>query len=240
VITARSSAGTGVGNAGTWAGEVVINGNCKIFRVVAVEPAGAAVRSGRPAGQHQMPGIGVGFVPAVLNRAVIDEIAVVTDDEAFDCARQLARKEGILAGVSSGVAVCEALAVAARPESDGKTIVVMLPDMGGEVHLTLYLTFIPLADTPVTVYPGREPYWNDLVRAIEVALALALSQVSYQAIGQFLADALAVGPAWELASDSSPAVAWSGAGEVRGFPGRPRLTPGSPACWRGPHSPPAV
>ncbi len=119
----------GTGGTITGVGEV-LKARKPSVRVVAVEPAGAAVLLGRPAGPHQMPGIGVGFVPAVLNRAVIDEIAVVTDDEAFECARQLARKEGILAGVSSGAAVCAALAVAARPESDGKTIVVLLPDTG--------------------------------------------------------------------------------------------------------------
>ncbi len=117
----------GTGGTITGVGEV-LKARKPSVRVVAVEPAGAAVLSGRPPGQHQMPGIGVGFVPAVLNRAVIDEIAVVTDDEAFECARQLGRKEGILAGVSSGAAVHAALAVAARPESDGKTIVVLLPD----------------------------------------------------------------------------------------------------------------
>ena len=119
----------GTGGTITGVGEV-LKARKPSVRVVAVEPAGAAVLSGRPPGPHQMPGIGVGFVPAVLNRAVIDEIAVVTDDDAFECARQLGRKEGILAGVSSGAAVYAALAVAARPESDGKTIVVLLPDTG--------------------------------------------------------------------------------------------------------------
>jgi len=66
---------------------------------VAVEPAGAAVLSGKPAGSHQMPGIGVGFVPAVLNRKLIDEVIAVSDLDAFACARRLARDEGVLAGV---------------------------------------------------------------------------------------------------------------------------------------------
>ena len=74
-------------------------------QVVAVEPAGAAVLSGRPAGAHRIPGIGVGFIPAVLNRAIVDEVIAVTDEQAFDCARRLAREEGILAGVSSGAAL---------------------------------------------------------------------------------------------------------------------------------------
>ena len=77
-----------------------------------------------------MPGIGVGFVPAILNRSVLDEIVAVTDDEAFNCARRLAREEGILAGISSGAALHAALSVAARPDSAGKQIVVLLADTG--------------------------------------------------------------------------------------------------------------
>lgn len=99
-------------------------------RVVAVEPAGAAVLSGRPAGNHQMPGIGVGFIPEVLNRSILDEIIVVTDEEAFACTRLLGRREGIVAGVSSGAAVHAALAIASRKDAAGKTIVVLLPDTG--------------------------------------------------------------------------------------------------------------
>jgi len=96
--------------------------------VVAVEPAGAALLSGGTAGQHQMPGIGVGFIPAVLDRSVIDEVIAVTDDDAFAGAKRLAAEEGILAGVSSGAAIHAALAVAARPEHKGKSIVVLLAD----------------------------------------------------------------------------------------------------------------
>jgi cysteine synthase len=99
-------------------------------KVVAVEPAGAAVLSGKPAGSHQMPGIGVGFVPAVLNRSVVDEVIAVSDEEAFACARRLARKEGILAGVSSGAALHAALTLAARPKCAGKLIVVIVCDTG--------------------------------------------------------------------------------------------------------------
>jgi cysteine synthase A len=99
-------------------------------RLVAVEPAGAAVLSGRPAGSHAMPGIGIGFIPDVLNRAILDEVLVVTDDQAFEGSRRLGREEGIVAGVSSGAALHAALEVAARPESKGKTIVVLLPDTG--------------------------------------------------------------------------------------------------------------
>jgi cysteine synthase len=99
-------------------------------KVVAVEPAGAAVLSGKPAGSHQMPGIGVGFVPDVLNRSVIDEVIAVSDEEAFACARRLARAEGILAGVSSGAALHAALTLAARPKCAGKLIVVIVCDSG--------------------------------------------------------------------------------------------------------------
>ncbi len=99
-------------------------------RIVAVEPAGAAVLSGRSAGNHLIPGIGVGFIPAVLNRSVLDEVIAVTDEEAFGCTRRLAREEGILAGVSSGAALHAALAVASRQDAAGKVIVVLLADTG--------------------------------------------------------------------------------------------------------------
>ena len=107
-------------------------------RVVAVEPAGAAVLSGRPAGNHLIPGIGVGFVPEVLDRTILDEVIAVTDEEAFDCTRRLAREEGILAGVSSGAALHAALAIASRGEAAGKMIVVLLADTG-ERYLTTRL-----------------------------------------------------------------------------------------------------
>jgi cysteine synthase len=99
-------------------------------KVVAVEPAGAAVLSGKPAGSHQMPGIGVGFAPQVLNRSIVDEVIAVSDEEAFTCARRLAREEGILAGVSSGAALYAALTLAARPQCAGKLIVVIICDTG--------------------------------------------------------------------------------------------------------------
>ncbi len=100
-------------------------------RIVAVEPAGAAVLSGKPPGQHQMPGIGVGFIPEVMNKAILDEVIAVSDEDAFDCARRLARREGILAGVSTGAALHAALTLAARPDHAGQMIVVLLPDTGG-------------------------------------------------------------------------------------------------------------
>jgi len=107
-------------------------------RVVAVEPATAAVLSGGPAGPHLMPGIGVGFIPTVLNRTIIDEVIAVTDDDAFACARRLAREEGIVAGVSSGAALHAALVVASRREATGKMVVVLLPDTG-ERYITTML-----------------------------------------------------------------------------------------------------
>src|SRR5271156_3826921 len=99
-------------------------------RIVAVEPTGAALLSGGTAGKHQMPGIGVGFIPKVLNRDILDEVIAVADDEAFECSRRLARTEGIVAGVSSGAALHAAIVVASRAESASKTIVVLLADTG--------------------------------------------------------------------------------------------------------------
>ncbi|MGP8057651.1 MAG: cysteine synthase A [Nitrososphaerales archaeon] len=107
-------------------------------RVVAVEPANAAVLSGRPAGSHHIPGIGVGFIPDVLNRAILDEVIAVTDEDAFACAQRLAREEGILAGASSGAALHAALSVASRESAAGKLIVVLLPDTG-ERYITTSL-----------------------------------------------------------------------------------------------------
>jgi cysteine synthase A len=117
----------GTGGTITGVGEALKTRNPAI-RVVAVEPAGAAVLSGRPAGPHRIPGIGVGFIPAVLNRSIIDEVIVVTDEEAFGMARRLAREEGILAGPSSGAALHAALCVAVRPENARKLIVALLAD----------------------------------------------------------------------------------------------------------------
>lgn len=122
-------AGVGTGGTITGVGEVLKQRKPGV-RIVAVEPAGAAVLSGGSAGKHLMPGIGVGFVPQVLNRSILDEVAIVTDEQAFDCARRLAREEGILAGISSGAAVHSALAVASREDAVGKLIVVLLADTG--------------------------------------------------------------------------------------------------------------
>lgn len=117
----------GTGGTITGVGEV-LKARKPNVRLVAVEPANAAVLSGGPAQSHSIPGIGVGFVPEVLNLSILDEIIAVTDDEAFSCARQLARSEGIMAGASSGAALRAALNVASRDESEGKMIVVLLAD----------------------------------------------------------------------------------------------------------------
>ena len=119
----------GTGGTITGVGEVLKSRKPGV-RIVAVEPAGAAVLSGRPAGKHRIPGIGVGFVPEVLNRSILDEVIAVGDEEAFECARRLAREEGVLAGVSSGAALHAALAIASRAESSGTMIVVLLADTG--------------------------------------------------------------------------------------------------------------
>jgi cysteine synthase A len=122
-------AGVGTGGTITGVGEVLKERNPSA-RVVAVEPAGSAVLSGRPPGPHRIQGIGAGFVPAVLNREVIDEVLPVTDDTAIKTAWRMARSEGVLAGISGGAAVAGALEVARRPEHAGQRIVVVVPDSG--------------------------------------------------------------------------------------------------------------
>jgi cysteine synthase A len=122
-------AGVGTGGTLTGCGEVLKQRN-KNLKVVAVEPEGSPVISGGKAGPHKIQGIGAGFVPDVLNRAVIDEIVLVSNENAMETTRQLARKEGILAGISSGAAMWAAVQLSQRPECRGKTIVVILPDTG--------------------------------------------------------------------------------------------------------------
>jgi cysteine synthase A len=122
-------AGVGTGGTITGVGEVLKQRKPGV-RVVAVEPAKAAVLSGGRAGNHMIQGIGAGFVPEVLNRSILDEVIAVTEDAAFDSARRLAREEGILCGISCGAALWAALQVAGRPEMAGKMIVVVLPDTG--------------------------------------------------------------------------------------------------------------
>lgn len=121
--------GVGTGGTITGIGEYLKSKRSDI-RVVAVEPSGSAVLSGGKAGPHSIEGIGPGFMAAVLNRDIIDEIATVTDEEAKEMTRLLARREGIFAGVSSGAATAAALTVAGRRENRGTLIVVILPDRG--------------------------------------------------------------------------------------------------------------
>jgi cysteine synthase A len=100
------------------------------LRVVAVEPRGSAVLSGGRPGPHRLQGIGPGFVPPVLNRELIDEVIPVSDDAAIQMSWTCAKRVGLLAGISSGAALWAALLVAARPESKGKRLVVIMPDSG--------------------------------------------------------------------------------------------------------------
>jgi cysteine synthase A len=122
--------GVGTGGTITGVGEV-LKARRPGCRVVAVEPAGAAVLSGRAPGPHHLPGLGAGFVPEILNRAVIDDVVAVTEEQAVRAQVQLARREGIAAGMSSGAALHAALELARRADMKGKRIVVVLPD-GGE------------------------------------------------------------------------------------------------------------
>ena len=122
-------AGVGTGGTITGAGEMLKSRNSRC-QVVAVEPSASAVLSGGRPGPHKIQGIGAGFVPSVLNRDVLDEIIPVEDEHAIETARELAHREGILAGISGGAAVWAAIEVARRPESRGLRIVTILPDSG--------------------------------------------------------------------------------------------------------------
>ncbi len=122
-------AGVGTGGTITGAGEVLRDRNPRC-RIVAVEPRSSAVLSGGQPGPHKIQGIGAGFVPQVLNRELIDEVIAVDDEDAIATARELARREGVLAGISGGAAVWAARAVAKRPEASGARIVTILPDSG--------------------------------------------------------------------------------------------------------------
>ncbi|MGA8171704.1 MAG: cysteine synthase A [Methylocystis sp.] len=119
---------SGVGTGGTITGVGhALKPRRPSLRIVAVEPEDSAVLSGRPPGPHKIQGIGAGFVPPVLDRGVIDEIITIGNQTAFDTARHLARVEGIPVGISSGAAVAAALEIAARPEAEGKNIVLIIP-----------------------------------------------------------------------------------------------------------------
>ncbi len=121
----------GVGTGGTITGvSEVIKDRKPSFKAIAVEPYDSPVLSGGQPGPHKIQGIGAGFVPDVLNTQIIDEIIKVTNENAFEVAREMARREGILCGISSGAAVWAALEIAGRPENSEKTIVTILPSTG--------------------------------------------------------------------------------------------------------------
>ena len=122
-------AGVGTGGTITGAGGYLRERNPKL-RIVAVEPRGSAVLSGGVPGPHRIQGIGAGFVPAVLDRELIDEVIPVSDDDAIHTAWACARRAGVLVGISCGAALWSALQVAARAESAGKRIVAIMPDSG--------------------------------------------------------------------------------------------------------------
>lgn len=129
--------GIGTGGTITGVGEVLKKKKSSV-KIIGIEPADSPVLSGGKPGAHKIQGIGAGFVPSILNKDIIDEVITVTNDNAGEAARRLARQEGIFAGISSGAAMWAALEVAKRKESKGKTIVVVLPDTG-ERYLSTWL-----------------------------------------------------------------------------------------------------
>ncbi len=140
-------AGVGTGGTITGIGEALKKKKPEI-RMVAVEPAGSPVLSGGKPGPHKIQGLGAGFVPDVLRRDLIDEVIQVANDDAGITARRLAKEEGILAGISSGAAAWAAVQVAKRPASQGKMVVVILPDTG-ERYLSTWLFQEPNQAPPV-------------------------------------------------------------------------------------------
>ena len=127
-------AGVGTGGTMTGAGRYLKQQNYKI-RLVAVEPAASPLLEGGEPGPHGLQGIGANFIPRVLDTRLYDEVVPVTEEEAYEAVRDLARLEGLLVGVSSGAALAAAAQVAARPENEGKVLAVILPD-GGEKYLS--------------------------------------------------------------------------------------------------------